>query len=302
MTEPSPPTPTPTLWLVVLGIGLTVGAAAALLTGVFNPASSPTGSTVIEPSNQFVQWIIEILPIIAVVFFVYYRVSRGSIPVPTRLIAPVLIVILMLVIFVVLVRVNLIGSSTSLANQPIGLGTNNSTSLPPQGNTTNLNISGPGDTVLFFGFSFPIWAVLGILGGIVVTVGTVVTLLVLRRSRQIVVLRVDPSAQGVRSELESAARALDQGEEDPRRVLIELYGRLLRRLEPAVGDLATQTAEEIRTHYLIRLGVRPATAEEITRLFERARYSSHPIGAGEVVRARTVLTSAIADLNTPRSP
>lgn len=300
MSERPRASSTSSLWLVVLGIGLTVGAAAALLSGVFTPPGAPTSSTVIEPANQLVIWVAEILPIAAIAFFVFYRLTREAMPVPTRLIAPVLIVILVLVVFVVLVRVNIISPNTPLSHQPIGLNANNTTGLPPGGNLTSLNLSGPGDTVSFFGLSLPTWVAVAILGGVVVTIGAVATLFVLRRSRPELMIRGGPSVDGVRSELESAARALDEGSGDPRRVLIELYGRLLHRLEPAVGDLATQTAEEIRTHYLIRLGVKPHTAEEITRLFERARYSSHPIGPGEVTRARTVLSDAIADLNSPR--
>jgi hypothetical protein len=255
---------------------------------------------VVAPANQLVIWAAVIIPIAGIAFFVFDRLRQETMPVPTRLIAPVIVVILLLVVFVVLVRVNIISPTTSLSDQPGGVNTNNTTGvISPGGNLTNLNLTGAGDTVAFFGLTLPTWAAILILGGIVVVVGTVATIFVLRRSEQTLIIRA-PSVEGVRSELESAARALGTGTGDPRQILIELYGRLLHRLEPAVGDLATQTAEEIRTHYLIRLGVRPHTAEEITRLFERARYSSHPIGPSEVARARTVLSDAIKDLNSPR--
>jgi len=210
---------------------------------------------------------------------------------------------MVLVVFVLLVRVNLITSNNPQTYQTApGLNETNGTGPPPGGGNSSLNSTGfgLGDSVNFFGLNLPAWAAIGIVLAVIVTVGVLVAIFVLRLQGRDRPLRSLP-ATGLRSEFESAARALGEGSTDPRQVLIALYARLLTRLEPAVGDLATSTAEEIRTHYLIRLGVDPRTAEEITRLFELARYSSHPIGPTEVARARVVLTTAITELNSPRA-
>lgn len=296
------PSPSSSLWLLVLGLGITVGVAAALLSGVFTPPGAPATSTTVGPGNQIVLWIAEIVPIAAIAFFIFFRLTRETAPVPGRLIAPALIVILILVVFVLLVRVNLISSNTPLTKQvPPGLNQTNQSYYSPGGNYTNATSFGWGGMVNFLGINLPLWAAVSIGAAIVIAVGVVATIFVLRFPGRQRPMGPSTPAGGVRIELESAARALDEGTGDPRQVLIALYARLLRRLEPAVGDLATSTAEEIRSHYLIRLGVQPATADEITRLFELARYSSHPIGPAEVARARAVLAAAIGDLNSPRA-
>ncbi len=96
--------------------------------------------------------------------------------------------------------------------------------------------------------------------------------------------------------LVEASAALDTDEE-PRELLIRLYGTLLDRLTPFVGDTDRQTAEEIRIAHLVRLGISGATAREITRLFEEARYSQHPIGPMELARAKSAIHQAIAELD-----
>ena len=298
------PPPLPSLWLVVLVLGLTVGAAAVFLSGAFMAPNSPSGSgpaTLTEPAGQSVAWLLEILPIALIGFFIFERLRQGSSPVPTRLVAQVLLVIVLLIIFVIFVRVNLFGPTgpTSLVHAGQNATTNGTG--PTGGNQTTVNATGPGDLVNLVGIPLPSWEAIAIVAAIVVVVGSLAAFFVLRRAAGGARLGGPPSAAGVRSELESAARALDDGTGDPRHILIALYGRLLRRLEPRVGDLTTSTPGEIRTHCLIRLGVQPATAAEVTRLFELACYSSHPIGPAEVVRARQVLNAAVADLNRPRA-
>ena len=302
MSPTARPAPTSSLWLVVLAIGLVIGVAATLLSGVFTPPGAPSGGTVVAPTNQLVGWVLILLTFGLVLFFLYRRLRSGILAVPARLIAPTLIMILVLVIFVILVRVNLIGANPGPGLGGHGIGGNNTnTTPPPGGNGTAQNVSGPG-TVHILNLSLPTWAAYALLGAVVIGVGAAAAVAAFRLARTAHrrPRGPPPSVAGLRSDLEIAARALDEPG-DPREVLIQLYARLLHRLEPAVGDLATRTAGEIKTFYLVRLGVQLRTAEEVTRLFELARYSSHPIGPGEVTRARTVLNSAIEQLRTPRA-
>lgn len=304
MTRPFHPAPISSLWLVVLVIGLMVGVAATFLSGVFVPPGAPSDATsTVGPNNQILVWVAELVMLGGVAYFVYYRIRNGATAVPTRLVFPILIVILLLVVFTIFVRVNLIAPSTGPgSNGPGGNGITNGTTNGTQGqNASALNLSGGGGGINFFGLGLPAWAAYGILAGAVAVIAIAATIFILRVARGPRFPGEPAPAAGVRSELESAARALEEGSGDPRHILIALYGRLLRRIEPQVGDLTTQTAEEIKSHYLIHLGVQPRTAEEITRLFELARYSSHPIGADEVVLARTVLSTAIQELNSPRA-
>jgi hypothetical protein len=105
----------------------------------------------------------------------------------------------------------------------------------------------------------------------------------------------------VQAVLRQAQRELDRGD-DPRGVIVRLYGEVLGRLGRMVGSVDPETPEEIRTLHLERLGIRPEAATVLTRLFEEARYSSHPLGAEASERARTAVRQALADLDrTPEA-
>lgn len=292
----------PSVWLVVAGVGLAVGAAAVLLSGIF--VSSPSGVTVnlgfFGPASQVALGIIEVLPIVIVVVLLLIHFSGSRMPVPTRLLAPVLVVILLLVVFVILAHLGVIAVGNTGANTP-GL---NGTATQNQSNNENIthgNGSVPGGTTTLFGLALPTWAAFALIAAVIVAVAVAVTVYALRppfraRQRAIAVTGLD-----ARSALGAAARALAEPSSDPRGVLIALYGQLLSQIEPEATDLETSTPREIRTRHLVRLGVQPRTAEAITQLFERARYSSHPIGPEEVARARTVLDDALHDLDRSRA-
>jgi hypothetical protein len=100
----------------------------------------------------------------------------------------------------------------------------------------------------------------------------------------------------VREAFAVAARRLAQGSE-PREVIIALYATVLRRVGPLVGGVDADTPEEIRALHLERLGIRPSAAETLTRLFEEARYSSHPMGSDAAARAALALREARDDLD-----
>lgn len=283
------------LWLIVLSVGVMLGIAAALLSGVFSSSGAKGPTTIVEPSSQLVVWIVIFVPLVFIAFLIFNRVRNGAIQMPNRVVLSILLMIILLVIFVVVVR---IGITTPNPPQTVHVTSpENGTVNHTQQNTTKANVTGPGDNLVFFGITLPSWTVDAIVGAVVATVAIAMTVWFVRRSSISFPPLSAPSPQAIRAELETAAKALAAGSEDPRQILIDLYARLIRRLEPSVGDLATSTAEEIRTEHLVRLGVQPKTADEITRLFERACYSSHPILPEEALRARSVLTAAVGDLD-----
>ena len=89
---------------------------------------------------------------------------------------------------------------------------------------------------------------------------------------------------------------LDEGR-DPRRVIVRLYDRLLSRVSPLGVGVEFSTAEEIRANQLLPLGVRRPAADTLTRLFEEARYSTHPMDAAAAGLARDAIRAAEADLS-----
>ena len=110
--------------------------------------------------------------------------------------------------------------------------------------------------------------------------------------------RADPE---VRAALSRASLELDLGQ-DPRTVILALYSEMLEHLRPMVGSVESATPEEIRTEYLEHFGVRPAAARTLTRLFEEARYSLHPMGSRDRDRAQDAVRATIEDLDRRASP
>jgi hypothetical protein len=96
------------------------------------------------------------------------------------------------------------------------------------------------------------------------------------------------------------ARQELEGARDPRAAILALYATLLARVAPIVPDLDRSTAEEIRVHHLVRLGIRESAARTLTRIFEEARYSSHRLGPEQVTQATQAIRMAESDLARAR--
>ncbi|MGI0054935.1 MAG: DUF4129 domain-containing protein [Thermoplasmata archaeon] len=287
----------PALWLVALAIAFLIGGAAAFLSGTFGTGPG-SGQTVYEPSNQLLGWIALGLGIAFLGYLIFDRVRSETLPVPTRIVVTVLVVLLIMVLFVVVGRfVSGGGGGFQLTYGP----STNSTS-PTQnisfGNTTNQSV-GTGGIYSLGNFAVPAWVEYALLGAVLVMVGTISARLFAHRMKDQSDDEPDREQErdDLRAALTRAANALDDPNADPRRVLESLYAQLLLRIESLAGDLRALTPEEIRTTHLVGLGVRSDAAERITRLFERARYSSHPIAPSELVEARSALREAIADLD-----
>ena len=103
----------------------------------------------------------------------------------------------------------------------------------------------------------------------------------------------DPAA--FRAALHEATAALESGE-TPRDSIVRLYARLVGRVEPSPNGLTSSTAEEIQRTRLAQLHVPPAHAETLTRIFEEACYSAHPIERGDAERFVAALWEIEHDL------
>ncbi|MGD0718576.1 MAG: DUF4129 domain-containing protein [Thermoplasmata archaeon] len=285
-------------WVMILGIALAVGGAAAFLTAAATaPTYSPGPAPLVTISGQAFGWIVLFGVLGVLGFLVFDRVRKGSVPVPTRILAVILTLVVLMTIFAVAGRFLSGGVLPPLApgsgGNPVPNGNN---STPSNSTTPGGNVTGSGGNLVVFGFSLPPW----ILFALVVIVGIVVVVVAVRAlgggALPKTGRRRAPSDVEVRAVLLEASAALDTAEE-PRELLIRLYGTLLERLTPYVGDTNRQTAEEIRVAHLVLLGIGDATAREITRLFEEARYSPHPIGPMELARAKSAIHQAIAELD-----
>jgi len=200
----------------------------------------------------------------------------------------VLVTLVVLVGFVVLLHQFFGGSPSST---PANATTNGTSSTPtsPQ----NLANGSSGVPVVLHLPSWSLFAAVAVIAAVAVAV-------VFPRVRSYLAERREgappPDAtEATRAALGHAAGRLAAGT-DPREVVRELYARLLDRIEPLAGDIDPSTPDEIRTGPLRRLGIRADAAESLTRLFEEARYSTHPMGPEAAERATRAIRRAEADL------
>jgi hypothetical protein len=187
-------------------------------------------------------------------------------------------------------------------------GTTNHSGGSPNGSKSKTNSSGSTRTKSLDLWGLPGWAPLVAVALIgFAAAAFVVPALSRRRSRAgpMVILPPPPPISALRAEtqaaLAAAANQLDQTH-DPRAVIVELYGRLLGEITAYSGSLDSRTAEEIRYGCLLRLGVRRQAADELTRLFEEARYSSHRLDSATIERALAAIRAAEFDLGGIEGP
>ncbi len=281
------------LLLLILVAALGVGAAAVALES--GGTGLPSGTISLNVSTPILFGALFLVLAAGIGWFVYHRLTDSTRAIPGRFFVWPLIFLLLLILCV---GVGHLFSGAPLAHSSTGAaGTNNTTST--QTNTSKnstVNVTGSAQTLL--GLSLPAWALFGavaIVAAALVLVAVPAVGLLLRSGRTPKAGAAAAAAAAAGADLEHAASALESGA-DPRSVILALYASLLAHLEPMVGDLDPSTPEEIRSHHLVRLGIRPAAAHALTRLFEEARYSSHPIDAAKAARATVVLRAAEADL------
>lgn len=289
--------------VVLVLVALAVGGAASLLAA----AAPGTGAASDHYSEiAFPLWIVEavVVVLIALAAFFLIRARTGSnATLPNRVavtaIVTILVAVLVLFAFQGLSHLgNASGSGGTASAGDSSNGATNSTNA-----TTNASVVPGSGTLLFLGPSTPPWAAFAVVGGIALVVSLLVTspywARAFRRARDRDERAPDEEIAAVRDAVEDASRALEAGG-DPRTIVIRLYSTILVRIGPNVGDVERATPEEIRAIHLVRLGIRPSAAETLTRSFEEARYSSHPIPPAMVEGVTNALREASADLDRPR--
>ena len=285
--------------LVVLVVALATGAAASILVTASTAPPPPAHSSALVRLPQAVITGVSVgMAALVIGSLVLWGLRSGPSSTLSRMALSILMVVLLGILFVIAARFLGVGPAFYL----------NGSGAPPGSNTTlpngttlqgSLNGMGNGTLVLFPGV--PGWvpfAALGVVVLLVVVVGVPQTRRYLAERGERGRLRrgsaVGVSA-GMQEALSRASSELDLGG-DPRLVILSLYAAMLEELKPMVGDMGTSTPEEIRASHLVRLGVRPEAARTLTRLFEEARYSTHPMGPAESARAQESLRSALDDL------
>ena len=297
-------TPAPRVsWVLlsILAVALATGAAASILVTASTapPPPSQSMSLVLLP-----QWVIAAVSVgfagLVIGTLVYWALHSGSSSTLTRMALSILMVILLGILFVIAAR--FLGFGGGIYLNGSGTATGSNTTLPVNNSTVikgSLNGTGGGAITLFPGL--PAWvpfAILGVVVLLVVVVGVPQTRRYLAERTEGGRLRRGSAATvpaGMREALARASSELDLGG-DPRLVILALYAAMLEHLQPMVGDIGTSTPEEIRTLHLVRLGVRAEAARTLTRLFEEARYSTHPMGPAESARAQESVRAALDDL------
>jgi len=289
--------------LVFVITALAVGGAASILVGAASAPAPSSGPTQIV---YLPQWLITIFLIgfLAMVIgsMVLLRLSSNPTLSLNRTAVTVLSVVVAALVFLLVIHVlGLAGSVPPPQNNSTSHGGTGTGGNPPGG--TGHNSTGPGTIVTWPGF--PPW-----LPFVVVSVIVLLTVVVavpalrdyLSDRRLEARTRAGPAAaEGVREALSEASANLGLGV-DPREVILALYATLLARLRPLGMKLDASTPEEIRATHLERLGVRPGPARTLTRLFEEARYSVHPMGAAAGVQAREAVQNALEDLDRRDRP
>jgi hypothetical protein len=286
------------LVLLLIGVGIAVGAAAVLVVGPsprIPPPPSVGGQLEIHLPLAAVGLLCLAPFLVGFGALFYRRLNHGAARLPGRVLAVALVMLMLLLLFILVVR----GSGGSGAVTYVGGSppANNTTGAP--NNTTPVGATG-GPTIV--GWTIPSW-------GVWVLVAAVAALMTVVMAAALAVRRPAPAPRETldagevsetRAALEAAAVALDQGA-DPRLTILALYARLLAQVGPLAGDLEPWTPEEIRVARLAGLGLSGPAMTTLTRLFEEARYSSHPMGPGAARRASEAIRVVEQQLARPAS-
>jgi len=287
--------------LVILVAALATGAAASIL---LSASTAPPSSPGPAPLVVLPLWVFAAASVAVLLFvlggMVYFRLTSEGNPMMNRITVAILVAVLMGVVFVLGARFLGVGGPVGTNSTASG-----STNSSAGSNATHGgNVSGSGGYLSLFP-SLPGWVPIVVLGFVLLVV--VVVLVPQGRAyladRRLASRRAaaEPVPVGVREALSRASSELDLGG-DPRLIILALYADLLARLRPMVTDLETSTPEEIRAAHLLRFRVRREAAGTLTRLFEEARYSTHPMGPEAGARAREAVRMALEDLDRQGFP
>jgi hypothetical protein len=290
------------LLLVLLFCALAVGAAVSLLVSARSAGPPPP----VGPTTEFLlpPWVLSVLifgfGLVLILPVAYYAIRSPKGPgLDTRYIVGALSLLLAIIVAIALLHLGGGGGVQSTLGPPASNDTthNNTTTPPPKNGTPG---SGGGGVLANLNFQVPPWLLfvlvsVALVGVAAAAVPSLSEYLADRRESRSLRFRADAVRAAVQDALRDAAGKLGNAD-DPRGLILALYATLLARIEPLTKDLDRSTAEEIRLLHLTRLGIRPLAAEDLTRVFEEARYSSHPLGAAQVARATAAIRTAEQDL------
>ena len=270
----------------VLAASVVVGIAATFLAAPATPLGPNPGRGPVSTSYQIVEGIGLGLLCLILGGMILFRVTAPRIPGHSSQYATPVAMFLVAIAFLAILHFVVPGG-------PLGTETNQTQSgPPPPPNETLPPASNHTVGPLPLAPGIPGWV--GYVGLALVVV--IVVLLVapaLRPARPL----ARPPVEPVRRSLELALHELATREvTDARSIIIGLYARLLDTVGPYFEELAAATPREIEGICVRQLGIAPAHASALTRLFEEARYSSHPFTDLQVEQARSALTAALADL------
>jgi hypothetical protein len=292
---PAPGSRRPILLLVLLGLAVLLGLVAVFLSGAA-PAAPPTraGQLVVDlpPAVWGILYLSPLFVGLAAVLLQRLRQGRAAIDRSTLVSLAVMLAVAVLFLYLVSATapagtggtISVTGSTppTNTSQTP----PHNSTP-PPNGTTVPTSDTVTISTPVLLLVALAVCAGVGLLA-----VPGVLSRLIDRGRGPRALPEVRP---GIERALAEAGAAIDGGA-DLRETIVRLYVRLLLELAPRVGDVAYLTPDEIRRQVLAGLGVTPTASEALTRLFEEARYSTHPIGPGDAGRFREAIGQVQADL------
>jgi hypothetical protein len=237
-------------------------------------------------------------------YMVYVRLTSGSADYPRHSLVSILAIFLIILLLLVIFRVVGQAESSSAILLPHSNNSSGSGSgvTPTQQNTSLQSNSSANYTLQGALPGLPKWAPYAILGVAVLVVTLVALPFMLSFGQGFEVARKEELRPGpVKAAMSSTLSELERDHSaDPRALIIALYARLLHGLVLGLGPTDAMTAREIERVCVESFGVRPATARELTALFEEARYSTRRMGPGAAERARQALTDALRDLSSPR--
>jgi len=277
-----------------LGVALLVGLVAALLAGAAPTAPTAQAGELVVNLPAFAWVIVCLGPLVGgFAVIIARRVVEGGVPMGRALVTGVVILVLLIGF------VYLTGGHHPLSQGSVGLssgGGGGNRTTPPVGNNSTHGANGTSVPPTYI-WTIPPWLLLVVGVGLsacaaALALPGVLSRLVDRAPRR---PALAAARLQVQSALAEAGAAIDRGA-DPREAVIQLYVRLLVEIAPRVGDVAPLTADEIRQVPLAALGVRAAASEALTRLFEEARYSTHPIGPVQAGRVREAIRQIEDDL------
>jgi len=140
------------------------------------------------------------------------------------------------------------------------------------------------------------FGIVALVAGFVLTVFSLVVLKARERARSEDAEDENPLGGAVALAAEGSLEDLEAGG-DPRATIIKCYVRFERSLAAAeTRRAAWQTPLEFMRTALATLPLKHGDVDGLTRLFERARFSTHPMGAADQQTAVTALTAIRAAL------